>query len=113
MNGNISKASLSERTRKFAAKIVELLSTSYGIVDFVSGPPLRRRLGSMIAIAHDGGVCVRSFSDSKAEVLCRIAVSYPVSLKAVGEIAHQMIYYAARSHGFTLKHVEIIVEAMR
>lgn len=113
MKRKIPRSQLKTEARYLSNKIVESIDTTYGVVDFAKGPPLKRTLGSHVITLMDGGLNMRCYFDGRIVILCRLVVSYPTSIQAIGESVTHNIEYWVNRYGFTLKSLEILIDGMK
>lgn len=101
------------QARILSGKLLESVNTSYGVVDFAKGTPLKRTLGTRVINMMDGGLNIRYYFDGRIAILCRLVISYPVSIKAISESVTNNIEYLVNKYGFKIKLLEVLIDAMK
>lgn len=108
----IKKSQLKDDARLLSNKIVESIETCAGVIGFSPSSSFKRILGSFVINIFDGGLNLRYYYDGRVIILCHLIISYPVSLKAVGEVVTQNIKYWVNYYGFDLKSLNVVIDGL-
>lgn len=99
-----------KETESLAIALEDFLSTSFGLKGFVSGPPLKGKLGYRSQTRQNGGICLRMNRSGEVVVQLRIALGYKVNVASVCSNLAQTSDYVIRMKGCSLTEIQILVD---